>query len=1840
MGRRPTLPRAAAPFRPSFFSAASASASSSSSSASWTDGERGKGGEERQDDGRVGRRREANDSPHHVFSRPPRGDGRGTKEEEEEEKKKGGGGPSAAAAVAAAAALLPDPSMIWGDAIQEALHRGAPDCFVQLQRASQAMFHANEALRRELEASCSKVKGLELELGSLRAGVAQKESAVSALQEEVYRTLQERDMAAMDRRATQLELESLQGVMAERMTELTSLRSRLVAGADHNEGLRQALRQAGETIEERTAEVATLRSQFTCADSGRASQRRINEELLREVQSLQEQVLVERKKVLQLAREIQQHALQQPEQERMQEQLREVQEKNVRLEGQHLALMKEFVEVSEKAMRDAREALQAEMAAEKATAAHWEEAAKRLYQDLQARQKASHTLQVEREEARAANEGLKRALQDTRRQLSLDEQKLEVAWPLHHRITDPLPRAELERLLHATAAHQKQLEDTTGGGGAAAEGTTARGPLAEEGMRDTTTTADVPPLPPPPSRTEEERERGMLILPVDPTTDDEKWHEITEAYAGLRVDLKQMELTNAILTENVVHLRSERKREVEERKAADEREAVGRTMLMEEMDRTRFLEQQILSLRGFEVEPHARLQMQGQTLVGEEEEERGGEKENGMWGGEGRASSTLPRLPESRTDLVVSPGENVLELFLGQLVSSFAAVGGGGPPSSPLSPGSVWATDSFFITADFLLHETIVSPTTTTGLQGFLNTTAAYCIRMDALLLYYLSTRDLVVHLHRVRREEEEEGRRMVVGGGGGGDAEQETRAHSSSPTPSPPQHPEQEKPLMERSLEFLEQMYETVGEGRVCLLPWVFQELSLHSAQPTLRGHVHLYRLQGDEKTAAEADLVVDAPLGGPQPTSSASAPPLASLEFRVMARLPFSASFQQLAKEALMAMREADASAAKEEEEDDDEGEEASTRDAQGAREGPPPPITTTTQAKQKKETPMPYSYTEELDAWETAQCPTRPPLLAPAASSSSFSSVSSPLRDGKGYSIHPSAAWQTTECRTRGEAVLLSASTAAAVRGEDASASPPTGPRGKTGSAPSRSETSGTAPSGGETLTADRPDSGAAGPPGRGTPAHHGGGASSSSHLTVLVHQGRQQQEQRWSSGSAATPDRGASPSAGAGGDTSEEGTWANAATPPWYHFRSFPSVLIPPEEEKTETTTEAAPTGATFPASAAAVGHGRAGRSPPGLYFFPLRAASLPPAPPPPTPLLLDATPPTAVSHPPRAETRRRRYFPPLTTTTTTTTTMASSSAPSSMVSSMSSFFFPSATTPPALLSLAVPSAREGHALPFPPAAAHTPMGPTPSPFGRYRPTKASVATTRTTTTTPPASPPWPTMADPTAGRADHWGPHGPQEGSGGDLWGDTRPQAFSSLSIAILRVELGLRLATPLPRLACFYELRALGREVRLPPPPTPRYTIEYPQPDGEAGTVWAIRDQAEYAALRREALTLFFLDADFPLSSPGTPPRAERGGGGGDDWSGAAPPLSRWSPMPPRHGDSPRVGREPRRQRSPGEDAEVVWGMAMCELHMVLDRPGVPFELELPLLGSAPTDGLGPGEASPSRPVREGGVVRVRLEAALPSSPPLPRRAVPPPSWKRVGSSMVPSHEGGRQSEGRGGAGEHTRVPSHAAPPAPPPPEREWEASIPVDHRPPLALLSLPPASEPTPGPFPALWSSSPFPAVASLESTTSRATRTTATTERSGTTHATTTPTQTTRTTMVEEGEEDRTPASPAAEQTLPWREEEDVSSRPARDEGAAGCVGPTRLALSPPLLAVEKIPTVAPSLPTRSPPLAPTPGEGEPVGMVHGRTAAPPPQPPSTLRRSIEEQLLQMEIERGRRK
>ncbi|CUG06414.1 Hypothetical protein, putative [Bodo saltans] len=192
-------------------------------------------------------------------------------------------------------------------------------------------------------------------------------------------------------------------------------------------------------------------------------------------------------------------------------------------------------------------------------------------------------------------------------------------------------------------------------------------------------------------------------LGLDAPTQEDYITELEQANAALEAELEAQRVSNELLSER---LRNQHEVLDEERRdhsrvfhELEDQIDIGQTLLDKREQRVDFLEQQVRRLRGEAVNPNVSLE-------------------------------------------VIGASENVFELFIGQMLR----VDGAGESLQSEFP-------TLFCTVDFLVHETTATKTIR-GWSGFLDTTMAFCVSMDALLWHYLSTRGVMIQLHQVIEED------------------------------------------------------------------------------------------------------------------------------------------------------------------------------------------------------------------------------------------------------------------------------------------------------------------------------------------------------------------------------------------------------------------------------------------------------------------------------------------------------------------------------------------------------------------------------------------------------------------------------------------------------------------------------------------------------------------------------------------------------------------------------------------------------------------------------------------------------------------------------------------------------------------------------------------------------------------------------------------------------------------------------------------------------------------------------------------------------------------------------
>ncbi|KAG5478734.1 hypothetical protein LSCM1_06138 [Leishmania martiniquensis] len=742
--------------------------------------------------------------------------------------------PSAAAPQAARAAAimeasawgeagsLPDPAMVWGTDGHSSM---------QNYIVASALYHANEELRRKLNESTTSLQTLQQELARSRAQHAEVQTRLENVSAQMHQLVRERDLSMQKYTNASHTIADLERTLRDRIGEeervrfslesqITELRSRLVVGADSNELLQKDVRSLLCETRDRTAEVMKLRSNLALTESALSSQKHVNENMLVELKSLNTQLVEERKRLITMTRETQIATLSGARAQDLERQLQRVQDERNALEREHIGLMSEFVHVTEEALRHARGEVERDVADWKAAAAHWEQVSQLLYKDITERTHQHLQCRAECEEAQGQRDAAELQVRSLKREVALLTAKLDVVWPSHATDAKDLTAEGILNVFGRKDRAGIFLFDDRRRRAAARLRNGAEGDVASTSANGQTTAA----VDEDDGGGEEDAgfdlTAGVLgDLPADPATVACQLQELHEANAMLISEVHQLRLTNDLLQERLNGLAG-RQREEKARVAAAEvsqqqRERAGHQLLEKQLDRVAFLEAQVKSLRGYHVPANAPI-----SEVGE--------------------------------------NENIFELFIGQLVAAEV-------------PEGMEVPDMFsavFCSADFLVHETITTGSVR-GFNGFFEVTASFRVSMDALLLYYLHTRQLLIQLHRVRDVDEAAAVMAAQAADGSPEgsnlsatvpAETGTAHSAHGGSSSGSTHP---------SLRMAEHMFETIAEGQASLADIVLREDCRHSSRPTLKGHVRLVTPAGRH---------------------------IASVEFRLTARRPYSAEFVRL--------------------------------------------------------------------------------------------------------------------------------------------------------------------------------------------------------------------------------------------------------------------------------------------------------------------------------------------------------------------------------------------------------------------------------------------------------------------------------------------------------------------------------------------------------------------------------------------------------------------------------------------------------------------------------------------------------------------------------------------------------------------------------------------------------------------------------------------------------------------------------------------------------------------------------------------------------------------------------
>lgn len=762
-----------------------------------------------------------------------------------------------AASVAEAAAwgeagALPDPAMVWGSDSQGSL---------QNYVVASALYHANEELRRKLNESSTTLQTLQQELASTRGQHAAAQTRLENVTAQLHQLVRERDLATQKHTNAAHSITELERTLRDRIAEeekvrfslesqIAELRSRLVVGADSNDLLQKDVRSLLAETRDRTAEAMKLRSNLALTESALSSQRNVNENMLVELRSLNNQLIEERKRLLSATRESQLAALSQARVADLEQQLQRAREERNAIEREHVGLMSEFVHVTEDALRHAHAEVRSDVANWKAAAAHWEQVSQLLYKDIAERTQQHLQCRAECEEAQGQRDTNALQVRALKEEVALLSARLDVVWPSHASDAKGLTAEEILAAFGRKDRAGVFLFDERRRRRAAAlarrrRPRNAAGQEACAGDGDATEGAGSAA----PAREGDAQDDAEddLESSLEGKAEEDLGFDLAAAVLGdlpadpttVACQIQELHEANATLLSEVHRLRLTNDL-LQDRLSG----VTGR----EKAERARVAAAEV-SLQAREQAGHKVLERQLDRVAFLEAQVR---------------SLRGYHVPANAPIEQVADNENIFELFLGQLVAAEV-------PAGVEVPG---AFSTIFCSADLLVHETITTGAVR-GFNGFFDVTASFCVSMDALLFYYLHTRHLLVQLHRVRDADEAAAAASVAakpdsaaaeGREGSGTAvalaataDAGERASSRSST-----HP---------SLRMAEHMYETIAEGEVSLADIVLREDCRHAERPTLKGHVRLCTPGGRH---------------------------IASLEFRLTARRPYTETFMQLVEDA----------------------------------------------------------------------------------------------------------------------------------------------------------------------------------------------------------------------------------------------------------------------------------------------------------------------------------------------------------------------------------------------------------------------------------------------------------------------------------------------------------------------------------------------------------------------------------------------------------------------------------------------------------------------------------------------------------------------------------------------------------------------------------------------------------------------------------------------------------------------------------------------------------------------------------------------------------------------------
>jgi hypothetical protein len=587
----------------------------------------------------------------------------------------------------------PDPSMVWG--VDETLMGMVK---------TNALIQVNDKLRDKLTECEAVIKALQVDIERAKKTNERAIHQVHNLTIERDHLLMERETVVSKASSAEVAAESAQAQMRElasqhdanRQTlenQLRETRSKLSLAYDQNDQLAKENRNVTAELREKTKQASRLEAHLINVTGTGSAQKEVNHSLVLELKNLNDQLATERRRVLELTRELQLSSEQKRQIQELELLLSNSREEKAAIDKENLKLLSDAAKNHELAASAAREALRDEMEALKERANHWENVSRLQFRDIQMRTKQHHQAREAADKVRVARDSAEVQLIARRAEIEALEAKLDVVWPAHARDTTGLAPDDIRKLFVPRSQQQRES-----------------GATGSDKTQDHHRPSPVMHVL---SAKALEAELG------DSTSPDVIIAELRQANDQLVAEVEMLKTANQLLTSQLGDVRSsviaERGQIATEAKRMEKLEKTRVQAIERYDDQLSFLEAQIKSLRG--------------TAAADES-----------------AMSVADIDPSS---------EAVVMLSLGQLLLDCGVRSAATQGVNELAR-SFWSDfPMVFVTADFLMHETVASDVVATSTTAFLDTDVSYKVRQDAILLHNLVCRPIALELHKVTGAEQ-----------------------------------------------------------------------------------------------------------------------------------------------------------------------------------------------------------------------------------------------------------------------------------------------------------------------------------------------------------------------------------------------------------------------------------------------------------------------------------------------------------------------------------------------------------------------------------------------------------------------------------------------------------------------------------------------------------------------------------------------------------------------------------------------------------------------------------------------------------------------------------------------------------------------------------------------------------------------------------------------------------------------------------------------------------------------------------------------------------------------------